>query len=37
LKDVRVRARDLLADFPTLGLDSPVLDAARLLERVLPA
>jgi CBS domain-containing protein len=31
LKDVRVRARDLLADFPTLGLDSPVVEAARLL------
>ncbi|TDD46033.1 CBS domain-containing protein [Nonomuraea terrae] len=26
-----MRARDLLADFPTVGLDSPVIDAARLL------
>ncbi|QYC41821.1 CBS domain protein [Nonomuraea coxensis DSM 45129] len=30
-KDVLVRARDLLADFPTVGLDSPVIDAARML------
>lgn len=28
-----MRARDLLADFPTLNLDSPVRDAARLLAR----
>lgn len=26
-----VRARDLLADFPVVGLDSPVIDAARML------
>ncbi|WP_433432048.1 CBS domain-containing protein [Nonomuraea sp. CA-141351] len=26
-----MRARDLLADFPAVGLDSPVIDAARLL------
>ncbi|MGN9843950.1 CBS domain-containing protein [Nonomuraea sp. H19] len=26
-----MRARDLLADFPTVGLDSPVIDAARML------
>ncbi|MBF8189054.1 CBS domain-containing protein [Nonomuraea sp. K274] len=26
-----MRARDLLADFPTVALDSPVLEAARLL------
>ncbi|WP_049558637.1 CBS domain-containing protein [Nonomuraea sp. SBT364] len=26
-----MRARDLLTDFPTLGLDAPVVDAARLL------
>ncbi|TMS00593.1 CBS domain-containing protein [Nonomuraea basaltis] len=26
-----MRARDLLADFPTVGLDSPIIDAARML------
>jgi CBS domain-containing protein len=26
-----VRARDLLADFPTIGLDSPIINAARML------
>ncbi|MFI7440604.1 CBS domain-containing protein [Nonomuraea indica] len=26
-----MRARDLLADFPTVGLDSPVIEAARML------
>ncbi|GII82364.1 hypothetical protein Ssi03_03540 [Sphaerisporangium siamense] len=26
-----MRARDLLADFPVVGLDSPVIDVARLL------
>ncbi|MEU8358008.1 CBS domain-containing protein [Nonomuraea sp. NPDC048882] len=26
-----MRARDLLADFPVVGLDSPVIDAARML------
>ncbi|MEU6719366.1 CBS domain-containing protein [Nonomuraea sp. NPDC046802] len=32
-----MRARDLLADFPTVRLDSPVIDAARLLaEQDLP-
>ncbi|MFI6928640.1 CBS domain-containing protein [Nonomuraea spiralis] len=32
-----MRARDLLADFPVVGLDSPVIDAARLLaDRDLP-
>ncbi|GGS68935.1 hypothetical protein GCM10010156_29860 [Planobispora rosea] len=32
-----MRARDLLADFPVVGLDSPVIDAARLLaEQDLP-
>ncbi|MDH2430627.1 CBS domain-containing protein [Sphaerisporangium sp. TRM90804] len=32
-----MRARDLLADFPVVGLDSPVIDAARMLaEQDLP-
>ncbi|MFI6928448.1 CBS domain-containing protein [Nonomuraea spiralis] len=32
-----MRARDLLADFPVVALDSPVIDAARLLvDRDLP-
>jgi hypothetical protein len=26
-----MHARDLLADFPVIGLDAPVIDAARML------